>query len=87
MRHNTKLYLGVVNVLCIKLSLSDQEEKIQAIYSMPEMMYWAKLEAIIILYHDVSAILVPLLLRLLKWCKKASKLLLQRPLLPSSPGS
>ncbi|KAL7466523.1 hypothetical protein ACHAXS_011453 [Conticribra weissflogii] len=74
-KHNAELYLGAANVLCLVLSMSDQEDEICSITSALEMVYRADREAIIISYQDVGAALVPLLLRLLERCEKGRKVL------------
>lgn len=68
-RHSAELYLGAANVLCLVLSMSDQEEEIEGICNALEMVYRAEREAVVISYQDVGAALVPLLLRLLGGCE------------------
>ncbi|KAL7427886.1 hypothetical protein ACHAXH_001685 [Discostella pseudostelligera] len=75
LQHNAELYLGAANVLCLVLSMSDQEDEIQSICSALEMVYRAEKEAIINSYQDVGATLVPLLLRLLERCEKNRKVI------------
>eukprot|EP00986_Skeletonema_menzelii_P005888 scaffold2205_cov141-Skeletonema_menzelii.AAC.3 len=75
MQHNAELYLGAANVLCLVLSMSDQEDEIESICSALEMVYRAEREAIIISYQDVGPALVPLLLRLLDRCELGRKVL------------
>lgn len=65
-RHNAELYLGAANVLCLVLSMSDQEDETRAACGALEMVYRAEREAVVISYQDVGAALVPLLLRLLE---------------------
>ena len=74
-KHNAELYLGAANVLCLVLSMSDQEDEIRSITCALEMVYRAEREAVIISYQDVGAALVPLLLRLLERCEKGRKTL------------
>jgi hypothetical protein len=75
MQHNAELYLGAANVLCLVLSMSDQDDEIEAVCSTLEMGYRAEREAVIISYQDVGAALVPLLLRLLERCEVGRKVL------------
>mmetsp|Transcript_5738 Transcript_5738/g.13038 ORF Transcript_5738/g.13038 Transcript_5738/m.13038 type:complete len:900 (-) Transcript_5738:273-2972(-) len=75
LQHNAELYLGAANVLCLVLSMSDQEEEIMSICSALEMVYRGEREAVIISYQDVGAALVPLLLRLLERCEKGRKVI------------
>jgi len=75
MQHNAELYLGAANVLCLVLSMSDQDDEIEAVCSTLEMVYRAEREAVIISYQDVGAALVPLLLRLLERCEVGRKVL------------
>ena len=75
MQHNAELYLGAANVLCLVLSMCDQEDEIESICSALEMVYRAEREAIIISYQDVGAALVPLLLRLLERCEVGRNIL------------
>lgn len=75
LQHNAELYLGAANVLCLVLSMSDQEDEIRSICSALEMVYRAEREAVIISYQDVGAALVPLLLRLLERCEKGRKVI------------
>ena len=73
LQHNAELYLGAANILCLVLSMSDQEDEIRYICSALEMVYRAEREAVIISYQDVGAALVPLLLRLLERCEKVER--------------
>lgn len=66
LQHNAELYLGAANVLCLVLSMSDQEDEIESICSALEMVLRADREAVVNSYQDVGATLVPLLLRLLE---------------------
>ena len=75
LQHNAELYLGAANVLCLVLSMSDQEDEIRTICSALEMVYRAEREAVVISYQDVGAALVPLLLRLLERCEKGRKVI------------
>jgi len=75
MQHNAELYLGAANVLCLLLSMSEQDDEIEAICSTLEMVFRAEREAIIISYQDVGAALVPLLLRLLERCEVGRKVM------------
>lgn len=68
-RHGAELYLGAANVLCLVLSMSDQDDEIRSLCSALEMVYRAEREAVILSYQDVGAALVPLLLRLLDGCE------------------
>ena len=70
LQHNAELYLGAANVLCLVLSMSDQDDVIRSTCAALEMVYRAEREAVIISYQDVGAALVPLLLRLLERCEK-----------------
>lgn len=75
LQHNAELYLGAANVLCLVLSMSDNEDEIRNICAALEMVYRAEREAVIISYQDVGAALVPLLLRLLERCEKGRKVI------------
>lgn len=75
LQHNAELYLGAANVLCLVLSMSDQEDDIRSICSALEMVYRADREAVINSYQNVGATLVPLLLRLLERCEKNRKVI------------
>ena len=68
-RHSAELYLGAANVLCLVLSMSDQDDEVQSVCSALEMVYRAEREAVVMSYQDVGAALVPLLLRLLERCE------------------
>lgn len=68
-RHSAELYLGAANVLCLVLSMSEQDDEIHLICSALEMVYRAEKEAVFLSYQDVGAALVPLLLRLLEGCE------------------
>ena len=74
-QHNAELYLGAANVLCLVLSMSDEDDEICNICSALEMVYRAEREAVIISYQDVGAALVPLLLRLLERYEKGRKVI------------
>eukprot|EP00970_Alexandrium_tamarense_P006096 scaffold1022_cov196-Alexandrium_tamarense.AAC.19 len=74
-KHNAELYLGAASVLCLVLSMSDNDEEVQHITAALEMVYRADREAVIFSYHDVGAALVPLLLRLLERCERGRKTL------------
>ena len=68
-RHSAELYLGAANVLCLVLSMSDQDDEVRSVCSALEMVYRAEREAVVLSYQDVGAALVPLLLRLLERCE------------------
>jgi hypothetical protein len=72
-RHGAELYLGAANVLCLVLSMSDQDDEIRSVCSALEMVYRAEREAVVSSYQDVGAALVPLLLRLLERCESGRR--------------
>mmetsp|Transcript_21326 Transcript_21326/g.46295 ORF Transcript_21326/g.46295 Transcript_21326/m.46295 type:complete len:889 (+) Transcript_21326:172-2838(+) len=74
-QHNAELYLGAANVLCLVLSMSEQEEEDRRICSALEMVYRAERDAVIISYQDVGAALVPLLLRKVAGYEKGRKVI------------
>ena len=68
-RHNIELQLGCSNVLCLVLSMTDNEDEIRMICAALEMVYRASTEAVHKTFQEVGPAVVPLLLKVLERCE------------------
>ncbi len=68
-KHNIELQLGCSNVLCLVLSMTDNEDEIRMICAALEMVYRASTEAIRNSFQEVGPSVVPLLLKILERCE------------------
>lgn len=69
-RHNVELQLGCSTVLCLVLSMTDNEDEIRMICAAMEMIYRASTSMVSKTFQE-SPDLVPLLLKLLERCEMA----------------
>jgi len=67
--HNIELQLGCSNVLCLVLSMTDNEDEIRMICAALEMVYRASTEAVRSTFQEVGPAVVPLLLKVLERCE------------------
>mmetsp|Transcript_26378 Transcript_26378/g.40325 ORF Transcript_26378/g.40325 Transcript_26378/m.40325 type:complete len:726 (+) Transcript_26378:421-2598(+) len=68
-KHNIELQLGCSNVLCLVLSMTDNEDEIRMICAALEMVYRASADAIRKTFQEVGPSVVPLLLKILERCE------------------
>ena len=71
-KHNVELQLGCSTVLCLVLSMTDNEDEIRMICSAIEMIYRASTSVVSKTFQE-SPDLVPLLLKLLERCETTHK--------------
>lgn len=68
-RHNIELQLGCSNVLCLVLSMTDNEDEIRMICAALEMVFRASTEAVQKTFQEVGPSVIPLLLKVLERCE------------------
>lgn len=68
-RHNIELSLGCSTVLCLVLSMTDNEDEIRMICAALEMVYRASTEAVRKTFQEDGPSVVPLLLKVLDRCE------------------
>ena len=68
-KHNIELKLGSSNVLCLVLSMTDNEDEIRVICAALEMVYRASTDSVRNTFQEVGPAVVPLLLKVLDRCE------------------
>jgi len=68
-KHDIELKLGSSNVLCLVLSMTDNEDEIRMICAALEMVYRASTDAVRNTFEEVGPAVVPLLLKVLERCE------------------
>lgn len=68
-KHNIELHLGCSNVLCLVLSMTDNEDEIRMICAALEMVYRASTDSVRKTFQEVGPAVVPLLLKVLERCE------------------
>ena len=68
-RHNIELSLGCSTVMCLVLSMTDNEDEIRMICAALEMVYRASTEAVRKTFQEDGPSIVPLLLKVLDRCE------------------
>jgi len=71
-KHNAELQLGGANMLCLVLSMTEEEDEIRMICAALEMVYRASTEVVRKSFQDVGPAVIPLLLKLLQRCEDAN---------------
>merc|ERR1740124_1809592 len=71
-KHNTELEHGAANMLCLVLSMTEEEDEIRMICAALEMVHRASTEMVCKSFQDVGPKAIPLLLRFLQRCENTN---------------
>lgn len=69
-KHNIELHFGCPNVLCLVLSMTDNQDEIRMICAALEMVFRASTDSVRSTFQEVGPSVVPLLLKIMERCER-----------------